>query len=273
MVSKTFKTYRTAVGDTWKGWWLAWPPSERVQLGQVFHDVGGHVRPAGTLTHLGVPFTERPGTPRNDFLHDSHGSASVRFKTAGVVMDGATGLAAADLGAMVSFSKKKSALVVFKGLRETGVEDQRALAAALVQLTWDQWDDSLIAVAQVVSADSGTVLVSATGEGSAELRLQAGLGQAALGLADLAGGASILAARKLGQQWTGPACTPFFRVIRLRKRWFRDVEADYGPRQPGRGAGPVPVPPLLLEEARDEPESVLEPVSPEHQSVPDSEDR
>lgn len=265
-MSKPLAAYRKAVRGSWgKSWWLAWPITERISVGDVLHNVGGHVRRAGTLQDRGVTYTERLGNPHADVLHDASGAASVRFKPAGVTVEGFSALAVADLGAVVDFTKSNSALVIYKGLHERAVADERALAAALIELTWQTWDDSLLAVTQVVSADLGTLLISDSTGASAEIRLQANLGQAPLGLADLAGGATLLRHRGVSEKWVGGECTPFFRVVRLRKRWFRSVTEDYGPRQPGRGARPEPVPPVLLDEARHDPGAVLETVETDEQ--------
>ncbi|MZF83883.1 hypothetical protein [Streptomyces sp. SID5643] len=261
----SYRLYRRAVDDVWKGWWVSWPLSARVELGQVLENADGRVRPAGVLSDRGIAFTSRPGTPHNDYTYDTQGSASVRFKAAGVAADGFTALAVADFGAQVTFEKDDAVLVVYRGLTESGVSDVRSLAAALVRRGWDDWDGTLLAVTDVVSAASGTVLTAAEAGAVAELRLQAGAGQAQLGLADLASRASVAGRRRLGLEWLGTDSTPFFRVVRLRKNWFGKVTKDYGPRQPGRGAAPVPVPPVLLEEAQDDPQVVLETVSADEQ--------
>lgn len=258
-MKESYEVYRDAVRDVWRDWWTAWPLSQSVHLGDVFHLTDSRVRPAGALSDRGVTFASRGGTPHNDYLYATQGSAAVRFKTAGVAMDGVTALAVADLGALVTFEKDDSALIVYRGLVENGVTDERAIAAALVRLTWETWDDSLLAVTHVIAAESGTVLTAAGTSASAELRLQAGAGQAQLGLADVAGRVSVARAKGLGLHWTSDqGCTPFFRVVGLRKGWFGKVKQDYGPRQPGRGAGPVPVPPALVDEAHEDPRSVIE---------------
>ncbi|MEU9284281.1 hypothetical protein AB0D57_06000 [Streptomyces sp. NPDC048275] len=262
-----YEIYRGAIRGTWRDWWIAWPLSRRLALGDVLHQVNGRIRPAGTLADQGVPFTRRRGTQHNSYTYDTQGSATVRFKTAGTVADGFTALAAADVGALVTFRASGSALVVYEGLTETGVTDERALAAHLVQLGWEKWDDSLYAVTQVVTAVAGTVLTSASTDASAELRLRAGAGQPQIGLADLTGGVSLARSKSLGLKWISSHPTPFFRVVRLRKNWFQKVRTDYGPPQPGRGAAPVPVPPLLLEEAQDHPEAVVETVPAEEQPL------
>ncbi|MGW1963474.1 hypothetical protein ACWCPD_24850 [Streptomyces sp. NPDC001935] len=260
-----YTLYRDAVDDVWKGWWVAWPLSQRVALGDVLHNADDRVRTAGTLADRGVAFDPRPGTPENIYKHDAHGSVSVALKASGSATDGFASLAAADAGARIGFAKGDTAFVVYDGLTETTVADTRALASALVSRGWDDWDDSLLAVTGVIEATSGTVLTSTENGAFAELRVKAGAGPVQPVLADLAGSASIEGRHALGLEWLGSELTPFFQVVRLRKAWFGKVMKDYGPRQPGRGAAPVPVPPVLLEEAQDDPGAVLEDVSPTEQ--------
>jgi hypothetical protein len=54
-------------------------------------------------------------------------------------------------------------------------------------------------------------------------------------------------------------------VIRLRTTWLGKVTVAYGPRQPGAGAAPTAVPPILVEEARDDPDAVIETASAREQ--------
>ncbi|MCF3134916.1 hypothetical protein [Streptomyces olivochromogenes] len=264
----SYQLYRHAVDDVWKKWWVSWPLSRRVELGQVLENADGDIRSAGSLTDHGVPFTARPGTPHNDYTYDARGSASVTFKAAGAAADGFSALAAADFGARVGFEKGDTALVVYRGLTENGVENTRALAAALVGRGWDDWDDTLLAVTDVVTAASGVVLTATDAASEAELRFQAGAGPGVPTLADVTAAAAVAWRRHIGLEWLATDVTPFYRVVRLRKNWFGKVKKDYGPRQPGRGAAQVPVPPILLEEAQDDPEAVLEPVEPDEQPLP-----
>jgi hypothetical protein len=72
----------------------------------------------------------------------------------------------------------------------------------------------------------------------------------------------------VGLQWVGSEVTPFYRVVRLKRTWLGNVKAKYGPREPGPGAAPMAVPPLLVEEAQDDPDQVLESVPGSEQPTP-----
>ncbi|OLZ73590.1 hypothetical protein AV521_05935 [Streptomyces sp. IMTB 2501] len=264
----SYELYRHAVRDVWRTWWVSWPLSRRVEPGQVLESADGQLRTAGSLAGRAVPFASRPGTPHNDYTYDTQGSASVTFKAAGTAADGFTSLATGDVGARVGFERGDCALVVYRGLTETGVEDTRALTAALVRRGWADWDENLLAVTDVVGARSGLVLTAADGASEAELRFQAGALSAQPALADLSAATAVAWRRHIGLEWLATDVTPFYRVVRLRKGWFGRVKKDYGPRRPGRGAADVPVPPVLLEEAQDDPAAVLEQVPPDEQPLP-----
>jgi hypothetical protein len=198
------------------------------------------VRSAGDLAQHGVAFDRGPTVPAANFLYDSNGSAAVRLKLAGSTAQGFSALAQADAGALVEFADASSTLVVYSGLRQSGMRDTRSVAAGLVRLYWaGKWSKDVVAGPMTI--------------------------------ADVAGAATVARASQVGLQWVGSDVTPFHRVVRLRRSWLNGVKAQYGPHQPGLGAAPQPVPPILVEEARDEPTLVVEAVSAVEQPPPPAE--
>lgn len=264
----SYDSYKAAMKDPWKGWWVAWPPTQRVRLGDVFDTSGGILRTAGDLTGRGIGFGSAPGTPAASFTYDAKGSVSTKFKLAGSVPQGFSALAEMDAGALVEFTGAASVLVLYNGLTQEGFSDTRSIASELARLYWDgRWDTELVAVSDVVAATAGTVLTAAQRGASAELRVTAAAQAGPVSLIDLAGNVAFARSTSVGMQWAGPDVTPFYRVVRLRKTWLARIKTAYGSRQPGRGAAPAPVPPLIVEEARDDPATVLE-SAPEDEQPP-----
>ncbi|MFD0272330.1 hypothetical protein ACFVHB_00280 [Kitasatospora sp. NPDC127111] len=260
---EVYRAYRAAVADVWRDWWATWPLTEPVGLGDVLLAQGDAVRSAGTLADRGVAV--EPGRPgrRGDYTYDAAGGVELRFKAAGATDPAFSSVAAAEAGALVRFGAGSGVLVVYRGITTRGLADTRRLAGELVrQYALGRWERELLAVTEAARAESGTVLVAAGGEAAAELSITAAAGAGAPGLADLAGGVALAASRNLGLRWVSGPVTPFYRVVRLRERWLRGVEAEYGPVQPGRGLAGASVPPLLLEEAAEDPRAVLEAVGP-----------
>ncbi|MEV5880090.1 hypothetical protein AB0L75_38965 [Streptomyces sp. NPDC052101] len=254
-----FAVYRDAMREAWGDWWLAWPLLQKVAVGDVLHESRGSVRPAGTLADRRVPFAETAPEARGAFVYDAGGGIDLRFKASGTTDPLFSALADADAGALLRFARQRAALVAYRGLAGSGIPDTRALAGALVRRYWEgRWDAGLLAVTEVVRAEAAAVLVAAEAGASAELRLATSVGAGPLRLLDLAGSAQVAQGRHLGFQWIGEALTPLFRVVRLRGTWLGGVREEYGPVQPGRGLDAEPVPPLLMEQAADDPSAVLE---------------
>jgi hypothetical protein len=261
-----YDDYKAAMRSLWKGWWIAWPPSQLVRVGDVFDISGGTQRRAGDLADKAVGFDSVPSARPSSFTYDSNGSVKIRFKEAGSIPHGFSALAKMDVGALIEFARDSAILVVYNGLSQEGFRDNRSVAAELTRLYWDgKWDAELVAVSEVVSAADGTVLTARQRGASAELQATAAAQIGPLKLVDLAGQDSFTRLTEVGLKWVGSALTPFYRVVRLRETWLNKIKTSYGSPQPGRGAAPVPVPPLLLEEAGDDPANVIENASEEEQ--------
>ncbi|MHC3471423.1 hypothetical protein ACYF6T_22400 [Streptomyces sp. 7R007] len=264
MADSGFEAYRRALHDAYRGWWVTWPLTQKVRVGDVraLYDDGSVA--AGTLADQGIDAPQGPPGAHGDLVYDAGGTASVRFKAAGAAAQGFSSVTQADAGALVEFHAEHSALVVYTGLEQRGVADVPRLARALVRRLWQgAWDPALLAVTEVIGAGAGTALTAERMGASAELRLTAGLGAGPLQLADLAGRVSFGASRHVGLTVTGTDLTPCYRVVRVRETWLHRVRTEYGPPQPGRGLDAGAVPPVLLEEAGDDAEAVLEQVEPE----------
>jgi hypothetical protein len=264
MADSGFEAYRRALHDAYRGWWLTWPLTQRVRVGDVreVYDKGSVA--AGTLADRGIDAPAGPPGAKGDLVYDAGGTASVRFKAAGALAQGFSSITAAEAGALVEFHAEHSALVVYTGLEQHGLADVSGLAHALVRRLWhDRWDPGLLAVTDVITARAGTALTAERADATAELRLGGALGPGPVQLADLAGRVSFGMSRHVGLNVSGTDLTPCYRVVRVRETWLKRVRTEYGPPQPGRGLDAGGVPPILLEEARDDVEAVLERVEPD----------
>jgi hypothetical protein len=258
-VVEPYEQYRAAMEGPWPGWWIAWPPTQRMSLGDVFERSGGVLRRAGSLAGRNVTFATAPGGPPASFLYDAQGSITAHFKLSGASPQGFSALAKADAGARLHFDHAESVLAVYGALTQEGFSDYPAVAAELSRLYWDgRWTTDHLAVGDVIMAATGLVATATKSGASAELRVSATAAAGPVSLLELAGAAEFAVTDQVGMQWTGTQVTPFYRVLGLRKTWLNRLVEEYGRPQPGQGAAPVPVPPLALSEARADPDAVLE---------------
>ncbi|MGY0489979.1 hypothetical protein [Streptomyces sp. WG-D5] len=259
MSNGSFEAYRKALSDVYRGWWFTWPLTQTVRVGEVRALHRGGSATAGTLAERGIEAEAGPAGAPGDLTYDAGGTVAVRFKAAGAAAQGFSSVAAADAGALVEFRDEHSALIVYTGLEQSGLADLARLADTLVRRLWrGDWDPALLVVTDVVSARAGTVLIAEQAGASAELKLSGAVGPAPLQLVDLAGRAAFSATSQVGLTWTGTGLTPCYRVVRVRRTWWRRVKEEYGTPQPGRGLAAGPVPPVLLDEAHEAARSVIE---------------
>ncbi len=168
----------------------------------------------------------------------------------------------------MTFRRASSALVLYQGLTQTGLDNVPQVAADMARLYWDgKWTAELVVVTEVIAVASGTALTATVKAASAELRASAQAGIGPDKPIDLAGKVEVATSKNLGLKWTGTEITPFYRVFRLKTTWRNKLDTDYGPRQPGRGAVPTPIPPKVIDDAQASPESVIEDMPAEEQPL------
>jgi len=65
-MSDSYASYRAAMNNTWRGWWVTWPLSQLVHGGDVFDTSGDTLRSAGDLADRGVAFDRAAAAPPAD---------------------------------------------------------------------------------------------------------------------------------------------------------------------------------------------------------------
>lgn len=262
-MNSAFEVYGKALsGVLGRGWWPIWPLSTRHAVGDVCTVAGGELLKVRTLGGLGVATLTDDSPYRDSLVYDSEGSVAVTLKATGTTGPLFSALTSADAGAHLRFARDRTVFATFAGLRETALKEPQTIAQPLVKLYMTKkWEPDWVAVTHVLMATSATVLIAAGNRAEAELRLAAGVAAGPVQVADLAGRVSLARSAGLGVDWLADAdSTPFCRLVRLKRSWWGAVDADFAPRQRIRGFAPQEVPVRLLEQAREQPDDVVETV-------------
>jgi hypothetical protein len=253
--------YRACLdGALGSGWWTTWPLSTRHAVGDICKVVSGQLLQMGSLDALGVRNATQASPYRDHLAYDSDGSVEVTFKASGRTGPLFQVLADADSGAHLAFSRERSVFAVFARLGETRMREPRLLARQLTELYFrNEWEPDWVAVTHVLAAEAATVLIATAGGAEAELRVAANVAPAGLvKVADLAGDVQLARGRSVGLEWSADAATtPFCRVVALRTSWRGTVDADFAPRQKGKGLAAADVPVRLIEQAEQRPDEVI----------------
>jgi hypothetical protein len=261
----TKRLFVKAMHDAWgDGYWVTWLPSTRYRLGDIGQiDGSGQLIGISTMAEQDIMSTTTQGETKDELTWRSSGDVNVTFKATGSTSDQFHALAAAQAGARVEFSGSKGVLVAYRGLSETRLTNQPALAVELLaRYAKGTWDVDWCVISQIVVAESGTVLIAGDGKSTAELAADGSVGSGPITVADLSANVRVAHSNGLGLEFLGADVTPFFRVLRLRKRFLRGIEAQYGSAQRFRTAFDLSadVPVDFTEEALDDHEAILETV-------------
>src|SRR5215467_8123656 len=130
VMADVYRVFVHALQNLWgPGYWVAWPPSQKLSLGDVGVIERGLFTPTDELSRLGVDVQAEAGSSRASLSYDSGGTASLTFKATGDAPTGFQGLARADAGALVRFGTENGVLCVYDDLRETRVQRLEPLTA------------------------------------------------------------------------------------------------------------------------------------------------
>ncbi|MFF4501393.1 hypothetical protein [Streptomyces sp. NPDC001401] len=244
-----------------KGYWVTWHPSARHVLGEIGTVSGGGLVPISSLEEHGITVPSVTPATRDELTWRTNGQVNIVFKTSGQAGGPFTALTDGQAGALVEFTRGNSVLVAYRGLAERRLASQPLLATELVRRHWaGTWPLEWCVVSHLVTAEHATVLIGGDKGSSIELAARAALGSGPVALADLATRMGVARSTGLALELIGENVTPFFRVLRLRRRFMRGVEAQYGDLRELRNAAgrPTDVPTDVLDDAGADPEAALE---------------
>ncbi|WP_322749208.1 MULTISPECIES: hypothetical protein [unclassified Frankia] len=247
-------SYRNIMAQRWPNWWVNWPLTRVVAVGDIFVATSGRLVRAGDMT---AGLSVRAGTSIPSFEHDSNGSVEITFAPA-------AGVADARMQAEIRFRRGDAMLVAYDGVTQADVADATEVATTLLRRWWaGGWDLDKVVVTSVTTA-SGGILLSGASEsgGSVRLNARAGVGSGPFTVVDLAMKFDLDRSTARNDSWTVEACTPMFQVTRLKRTFLRRVVEDFGMSQGGLGAFPTDVPPALINYVGEHPEHVIDVVPP-----------
>jgi hypothetical protein len=261
-MASTPRIFVRAMSSLWgHGYWVTWHPSTRHRLGDVGTDDEGRFVGITSLAENQIASVTKPSDTKDDLTWRSESGVNVTLKVSGQSSPAFTGIADGQAGALVEFSRSNGILVAYRGLAESRLASQPALAEEMLRRYWlGTWPLDWCVVSHLVTAHSGTILMASNGSSAVELAAQASTGSGAFTFADLAAGVRIARSTGLALELLGAGFTPFFRIVRLRKRFIRGVEAAYGDGYSVRTTAirPAELPKELLDEAREDTDAVLE---------------
>jgi hypothetical protein len=173
--------YTDRLRKHFKTLYAVWPPGRPVQLGDIGVLKDDVFVPKRALRHFGIGFSERSDTQSAHYEFSSSDSTEIVTHLSG--SGPVDGPVLVNGGIEVNFSSEKSVFFNAAGCLHHAIEDQVALADAVMKHYEEgTWDDAYAVVTEVVDAGATTVL--AAGGSNASVVLEAKAKAPTIDLAD-----------------------------------------------------------------------------------------
>lgn len=214
------KAWEQYVKEMYKrfGYLATWTPGVKLQLGDVGEIKDKRFTRITTLENLKISFKIRNDDTQESQKHSSSGSVSMLFKAAGTAPQVGSVLKESEAGFTIDFKKNRSTVYEATGCTADSIDDQVTMGSQIIQLFKEgKWNKDWAVVTELVSAESGTVLISNSSESRIELAVKGKITAGVPSLADVEADLQIAWSKNMQTTLISQAgLTPLFRARALK---------------------------------------------------------
>jgi len=217
------KLWKRYTGEIYGGlrYLAAWPPSSRIEVGDVGIFADRSLERHLSLEALEIETTVRRGT---EVRERGWASAKTKLLRPAVAAAGPVhGGVAADAEVEVTFEAKHATLLRAERSREDGLDRLDRVREALLRLHEEEkWDPDWVLVTHVIQSGRMVTLISKDRNTGATLRLAGGVAGDANALVTARGELTVLTADAMAYEERGATdATPLYRAVRVQRRPVR----------------------------------------------------
>ena len=217
-MAEVYSQYTEELSEEY-GYLATWLPNVRLHLGDVGILRRDRFELITSLKNLAIPFEIRETGEAADYQYVSADGANIAFGANAAGLAGAT-LAASSAKASVTFKRANAVVFVAKGCKSTFIDRQDVLGKEI--LARDEagsWPKNHVVITELVTADSATVIISATADAKIEFSAESKLAPSGVSLADVAAGLQVASSSGVAAQIVASRqLTPLFRASGVRRR-------------------------------------------------------
>ncbi|MCE9527665.1 MAG: hypothetical protein K8R36_16615 [Planctomycetales bacterium] len=198
--------------------YAAWPPGQRIKLGDIGVIRDNVFELKKNLRNLGFKFKVRTGEP-TDWEHKSGKSVSLTFKAAGESFE-VPPMPLKQAGARIAFSGAGAFIFQAVGCVESQIENTDALGKQILKwIKSKDWKAEWVVVDALMITDRAVVMVSDSDQAEVDLSAKGDLGTGGVSLATASSGLTVT--REVGSVTKvigkNKGLTPMFAVSRVKR--------------------------------------------------------
>ena len=213
------KYYTKLVKDQTK-YSATWLPTITLSPGDVGRISDYQFQLLTNLKQLGIPFETTSGNTQLDFTSALNDGYSFKVKGVGEAPLADSGLAEAEAGISVKFSRENQVLFNFSKCKSTILKDQFSVEKEmLARYDSGNWQDDLVVVTEVLHSKAGTIIISGGSNAGIDLVANGNLGKDQLNLASVEADFKIKKESGISTRIIASKnLTPLFKAIGIDKR-------------------------------------------------------
>lgn len=206
-----------------------WQPGKPLELGQV-----GKIGSDGifvvyaTLQDEGITMTTNTSGTGGDLDYTSNDSVTITAKAAGTAPALGSALTEAEAGVSIEFKNSQAIVFQSAGNKTEYIQNLGQVTDAILAKYNDgTWPKDYLVITELIKADSATIIISQSSNGSMELKAKAAVGTEAIKLTDASLGLSVSREKGNNLKYICQAgLTPLYRVHGIRNPWFSNAYVD-----------------------------------------------
>ena len=210
------------------GYLATWLPNIKLKLGDVGILKRDRFEFITSLDDLGISFKTRDISEPADYEYISSDGANIEFNAGANVAGIGTTVGKSSAKASVLFKRANAVVFVAKGCKTTLIEQHDRLGKQIVALYQaGKWPKDHVIITELVTAESATILVSATAGAKIDFSATSQIAPLSLSLAEAAAGLQIASSSGIATQiLASRQLTPLFRASGVRRSLFAGSSFD-----------------------------------------------
>lgn len=217
-MSAVYEQYTEELREKY-GYLATWLPNIKLKLGDIGVLKRDRFEFITTLDDLGISFKTRDISEAADYEYISADGANVEFNAGADVAGIGTTIGKSSAKASVFFKRANAVVFVAKGCKTTLIEQHDRLGKQIVALYQaGKWPKEHVIITELVTAESATILISATADAKIDFSATSQIAPLSLSLAEATAGLQIARSSGIATQiLASRQLTPLFRASGVRR--------------------------------------------------------
>jgi hypothetical protein len=211
------------------GYRATWEPGKPLELGQVGKlGSDGVFTVFSTLQDEGITMVTNTKGTGGDLDYTSNDNVTITAKVAGTAPALGSALTEAEAGVSIEFKNSQAIVFQSAGNKTDYIQNLGlVIDQILAKYNNGSWPKDYLVITELTRADSATIIISQSRNGSMDLKAKTAVGAGAIKLTDASLGLTVSREKGSNLKYISQSgLTPLYRVYGIRNPWFGNASVE-----------------------------------------------